>query len=44
MSVRPAAETAAHPTRTVTILAIATLAFSLQQTMILPALPAFQER
>ena len=32
----------AHPTRTVAPLALATLAFSLQQTMILPALPAFQ--
>jgi len=44
MSDSPAAEGAAHPKRTVAILAIATLAFSLQQTMILPALPAFQER
>src|SRR5215216_1160207 len=35
---------AAHPTRTVAILAMGTLAYSLQQTMILPALPAFQER
>jgi EmrB/QacA subfamily drug resistance transporter len=34
----------AHPTRTVAPLALATLAFSLQQTMILPALPAFQQR
>src|SRR4051812_33864003 len=33
-----------HPTRTVVALAVATLSFSLQQTMILPALPAFQER
>src|SRR3954451_20428201 len=33
-----------HPTRTIAALAVATLAFSLQQTMILPALPAFQER
>ena len=38
-----AADTA-RPTRTIAILATATLAFSLQQTMILPALPAFQER
>jgi EmrB/QacA subfamily drug resistance transporter len=37
-------EAAANPTRTVAILALATLAYSLQQTMILPALPAFQER
>jgi MFS family permease len=35
---------AAHPTRTVAILAMATLAYALQQTMILPALPTFQER
>ena len=35
---------AAHPTRTVAILAMGTLAYALQQTMILPALPAFQER
>src|SRR4051794_38371877 len=33
-----------HPTRTIVALAVATLSFSLQQTMILPALPAFQER
>jgi len=32
----------AHPTRTLVPLLLATLAFSLQQTMILPALPAFQ--
>jgi MFS family permease len=37
-------QAAAHPTRTVAILAMGTLAYSLQQTMILPALPAFQER
>jgi EmrB/QacA subfamily drug resistance transporter len=35
---------AAHPTRTVAILAMGTLAYALQQTIILPALPAFQER
>jgi EmrB/QacA subfamily drug resistance transporter len=35
---------AAHPTRTVSILAMGTLAYSLQQTIILPALPAFQDR
>jgi EmrB/QacA subfamily drug resistance transporter len=35
---------AAHANRTVAILALGTLAYSLQQTMILPALPAFQER
>jgi EmrB/QacA subfamily drug resistance transporter len=40
---RPAGP-ATHPTRTVAILATGTLAYSLQQTMILPALPAFQER
>jgi MFS family permease len=34
----------AHPTRTVAPLALATLAFSLQQTMILPALPVFQRQ
>jgi EmrB/QacA subfamily drug resistance transporter len=39
-----AAPATAHATRTVTILAVGTLAFSLQQTMILPALPAFQDR
>jgi EmrB/QacA subfamily drug resistance transporter len=38
------ADARAHPTRTVAALAVATLSFSLQQTMILPALPAFQER
>ena len=37
-------EAAAHPTRTVAILAMGTLAYSVQQTMILPALPAFQQR
>jgi EmrB/QacA subfamily drug resistance transporter len=40
---RPA-QAAAHPTRTVSILALGTLAYSLQQTIILPALPAFQHR
>ena len=39
---RPAQAARAHPTRTLLPLLLATLAFSLQQTMILPALPAFQ--
>lgn len=38
------AEATAHPNRTIAILATSTLAYSLQQTMILPALPAFQQR
>jgi EmrB/QacA subfamily drug resistance transporter len=37
-------QAAEHSTRTVAILAMGALAYSLQQTMILPALPAFQER